>query len=60
MELAEVTRPEDVLGQHVVDERLRAQFHDRSGYLRPAEQVTVESYADMIRADEAALAASGA
>jgi predicted TIM-barrel fold metal-dependent hydrolase len=51
-------RPEDVLGPQHVDDRLRAQFHDRSGYLRPAEQVTVAAYEGMIRADEDALAAS--
>lgn len=50
--------PSEVLGSHAVEERLRAQFHDRSGYLRPAERVTSDTYASMIRADEAALAAT--
>jgi predicted TIM-barrel fold metal-dependent hydrolase len=52
-------RPEEVLGEHAVDERLVAQFHDRAGYLRPAEQVDAEMYSEMIAEDEAGLAAIG-
>jgi hypothetical protein len=50
-------RPEDVLGDHLISERLRAQFHDRSGYLRPAEAVSPASYEAMIADDEKGLAA---
>jgi predicted TIM-barrel fold metal-dependent hydrolase len=52
-------RPEEVLGDHPVSERLRAQFHARSGYLRPAEEVSKSSYESMITEDEAGLAALG-
>jgi predicted TIM-barrel fold metal-dependent hydrolase len=52
-------RPEEVLGEHVVSESLRAQFHHRSGYLRPAEAVSPSSYGAMIADDEKGLAVLG-
>ncbi|MGD9796897.1 MAG: amidohydrolase family protein [Acidimicrobiia bacterium] len=48
---------DDLLGDQAVDERIVAQFHLRSGYLRPREQVDAEWYGEMIAADEAAVAA---
>ncbi len=52
-------RPEDLLPDHPISDQLRAQFHDRSGYLRPAEAVSATSYESMIRDDERGLAALG-
>jgi hypothetical protein len=49
--------PEDVLGEHTVDERLIGQFHARAGYLRPSEVVSEETYAEMLAEDGAALSA---
>jgi predicted TIM-barrel fold metal-dependent hydrolase len=51
--------PESVLGHHVVDERLLAQFHARAGYLRPPEHVDDDTYRDMLTQDEAGFAALG-
>ena len=48
-------RPEELFGGGPISEELRAQFHDRSGYLRPAERVTSATYDAMIAADETGL-----
>jgi predicted TIM-barrel fold metal-dependent hydrolase len=47
--------PSDVLGQHEVDDRLLQQFHARAGYLRPSENVSADTYADMLDEDLSAL-----
>lgn len=47
-------RPADVLGEHDVDERLIEQFHARAGYLRPRENVSAQTYAEMLAEDVAA------
>jgi predicted TIM-barrel fold metal-dependent hydrolase len=47
--------PDEVLGQHEVDPRLIEQFHARSGFSRPAEQVDPAFYEEMVAEDEAEL-----
>ena len=49
--------PDEVLGEHTIDDRLLEQFHGRSGYKRPAEQVDPELYGRMITSDREAAAA---
>jgi hypothetical protein len=43
--------PEEVLGDPALDERLLANFHDRSGYLRPPETVRSDFYERMLQED---------
>jgi predicted TIM-barrel fold metal-dependent hydrolase len=49
--------PDEVLGEHIVDERLLAQFHARAGYQRPPENVQADNYLEMLAEDEAGLRA---
>jgi hypothetical protein len=49
--------PGELLGQHVVDERVVDSFHGRSGYLRPPEVVDTAFYERMIVDDELHVAA---
>lgn len=49
----------DLIGGNVtIDPRLIAEWHDRSGYLRPQENVQSDFYRDMLLEDEAALTGS--
>ena len=45
----------DILGDPTLDERILANFHDRSGYLRPQENVRADFYERMLIEDETAL-----
>lgn len=44
--------PDDLLGQHELNERVIANFHDRSGYMRPPEVVQADFYETMLMEDE--------
>lgn len=48
--------PVDVLGDHTIDARLVEQFHARSGYQRPPENVDPALCEEMVAEDEAAFA----